>query len=193
MAIRVASRPKKSSKNRPITGEALFAMGDIGPAELVEGEIIQRMPTGHPHGYIESLISAFIHLYLREHPIGRCLTGEVGLYTQRNPDTVRGADVVFISNERLKRAQPEGYLDVAPELVVEIMSPNDTWSEVHAKIGEYFTIDVQAVWVIDPYLEQIHIYHSPDNVTRLTSEDELTEGAILPGFQVPISELFNLD
>jgi Uma2 family endonuclease len=174
----------------PITGEQLLAMGDIGPCELVKGEIIPHMPTGHPHGFTENIIGALLYVYLSTNPVGRAMTGEVGIYTARHPDTVRGADVAFISNERLRQARPYGYLDVAPELVVEVLSPDDKWSEVNEKLADCFAIGVLMVWVVDPRLEQIHVYRSLDDVVRLTREDELTAEDILPGFRVPVSEIF---
>jgi len=173
-----------------ITGEELMAMGDIGPAELVRGEVKTHMPTGHPHGFIENIIGALLYIYRKTHPIGRALTGEVGIYTKRNPDTVRAADVVFISYERLGRAKAEGYLDVAPELVVEIMSPSNTWTEVQEKLAEYFAVDVKMVWVVDPQLEQVHVYQALEQVTLLDKQDELTGGAVLPGFTVALTDIF---
>jgi Uma2 family endonuclease len=174
----------------PITAEELLAMGDIGPCELVRGEIVPHMPTGYPHGFIEFTLAGLLFVYLREHPIGQAMTGEVGILTARRPDTVRGADVAFISNERLSQAKPYGFLDVAPELVVEVMSPDDKWSEVNEKLAEYFAIGVLMVLVIDPHLEQIHVYRSLDDVVRLTREDEFTAEDILPSFRAPVSEIF---
>jgi Uma2 family endonuclease len=184
---------KKTSADHPerrITGEELYRMGDIGPAELVKGRIVRQMPTGHPHGFIESLLVFFLLSFIREHKIGRVLTGEVGIYTQREPDTIRAADIVFISNERYQQASPTGYLDVAPELVVEIMSPSNTWSEAHEKLADYFAIGVQVVWMVDPQLEQIHVYRAPDQVTLLHKADTLRDEELLPGFEIKLTEIF---
>ncbi len=176
-----------------VTGAELYAMGDIGPSELVRGEVIRHMPTGHPHGFFESLIAFFLTLFVREYKLGRVLTGEVGIYTQRNPDTVRAADVAFISHERLGQAKPEGYLDVAPELVVEVLSPDNTWSEMQEKLADYFGIDVKLIWVVDPQLEQIHVYQSPEQVKLLGKQDTLTGEDVLPGFQVALTEIFDAE
>ena len=173
-----------------ITGAELYAMGDIGRTELVRGEIIRLMPTGHPHGYIEAMIAALLVMFVRKHRLGRVLTGEVGVYTEHDPDTVRGMDVAFISHERLAQVKSKSYLDVAPELVVEVMSPDDRWSEVQQKLAEYFAVGVQLIWVVDPRLEQVHVYRSLTDIDRLTNEDNLTGGEVLPGFAVPVAELF---
>ena len=173
-----------------ITGEELYAMGDIGRTELVKGKIIRLMPTGHPHGYIEVIISALLHYFVMKHKLGRVLGGEVGVYTKRNPDTVRGMDVAFISNERLARVASHSFLDVAPELVVEVMSPDDRWSMIQEKLREYFAIGVQMIWVIDPRLEEVHVYHSLTEVEILVVGDTLMGKDVLPRFEVAVAELF---
>ncbi|MEZ4663308.1 MAG: Uma2 family endonuclease [Caldilineaceae bacterium] len=118
------------------------------------------------------------------------LNGEAGVYTGRNPDTVRGVDVAYISNERFAQVQSESYLDVAPELIVEILSPSDAWSELQVKLAEYFAIDVKMVWVVDPALEQIHVFEALDQMHLLTLNDELTGGDVLPGFRTSVRAIF---
>jgi Uma2 family endonuclease len=113
-----------------VTGEDLFKMGDIGRTELVKGVIVYMSPAGHLHGYIEGNFYAALLAFVHERKLGRGLVGEVGIYTARHPDTVRGAAVAFISNERMARVRSSSYLDVAPELVVEVLSPDDRWSEM---------------------------------------------------------------
>lgn len=189
-AVPTPTRKPPRLSPKLITGEELAAMGDIGPSELVKGEIKYHMPTGHPHGYFESLIAFFLTMFARDHKLGRVLTGEVGIYTGRNPDTVRAADVIYISHKRFRQVRSASYLDVAPELVVEVMSPDNTWSEVQKKLAEYFAIGVVMVWVVDPQLEQIHVYRSPAQMKLLRKDDMLTGDDVLPGFEVALSEIF---
>jgi Uma2 family endonuclease len=181
---------KISSPPTLITGEELAAMGDIGRTELIKGEIIHLMPTGHPHGFYEVNLATFLNVFVRTHKLGRVLGGEVGIYTHRQPDTVRGADIAFISHERLAQVQSKSFLDVCPELIVEIMSPDDTWSEVHEKLEEYFAVGARLIWVVDPRRQKLHIYRSLTDVEILTVQDTLTGGEVLPDFQVPVAELF---
>ncbi|NJN92852.1 MAG: Uma2 family endonuclease [Anaerolineales bacterium] len=175
---------------RPITGEMLSKLGNIGPAELVKGEIVYMSPTGHPHGYIEINIGGILREFVRKHKLGRVIGGEVGIYTQRNPDTVRAADVAFISRGRLAQVRSQSYLDIAPELVVEVLSPDDAWSEVMEKLEEYFVVGTLSVWIADPKREQIYVYHSLTEVQRFSSGEVLADEKVLPGFSVPVAELF---
>ncbi len=127
---------------RLITGEELLAMGDIGPCELIDGEIIPMSPAGGVHGWIESTLGRALGTFVEERDLGWVMGGEVGIYTRRNPDRVRGADVAFWSHERLPEGPPPGFLDVVPELVVEVISPTDRWRDIREKIEEYFAIGV---------------------------------------------------
>jgi Uma2 family endonuclease len=173
-----------------ITGEALAEMGDIGRCELVEGKIIMRSPTGWRHGNYESRFDHSLRSFVEERNLGKILVGEVGLYTQRNPDTVRGADVIFISNERLAQIKSASFLDVAPELVVEVMSPDDRWTEVKQKIREYFAIGVVLVWVADPTDKTVSVYRSLTEVQLFSENDTLSGEEVLPGFTVLVAALF---
>jgi Uma2 family endonuclease len=196
MAAETIANPKQETAVPPkklITGEEFFRMPNIGSAELIAGEIVTHMPTGHPHGFIENIIGALLYIYLKTNQIGRALTGEVGIYTRRNPDQIRAADVAFISHERLSQANEEGFLDVAPELIVEIMSPANTWTEAQEKLAEYFAIGVSIVWIVDPQLEQIHVYRSVEQFKLLQKQDELTSEEILPGFSVALTEIFDAE
>ena len=167
-----------------LTGEELFELGDIGRTELVKGELVRMAPTGHPHAYIEVNFSAALHAFVRQRKLGRVLSGEVGIYTGRDPDTVRGADAAFISNERLAQVQSQSYLDVAPELIVEVLSPDDRWYDINNKLAEYFNIGVRIVWIADPQHRQVHVYRSLTEMEILGVEDTLSGGEVLPGFPI---------
>lgn len=190
MITQTLSKSEITELTQPITGEMLFKLGNIGRAELVRGEIIYMSPTGHLHGFLESNFDRILGAFVYQQKLGRVLVGEVGIYTQRNPDTVRAADVAFISRQRWSQVQSQSYLDVAPELVVEILSPDDAWSELMEKLEEYFSIGVQMVWVADPRRQQVYMYHSLTDVERFVLDDVLSGSKVLPGFSVPVAELF---
>lgn len=173
-----------------ITGEELAKMGNLGRCELIAGRIVPMSPTGFEHGEIENAIGTELRNFVRARKLGKVLVGEVGIYTRRKPDFVRGADAIYISNERYTQKKSKSYLDVAPELVVEVMSPGDTWSEVMQKLREYFAIGVSLIWVADPTSSSVYAYRSITDVREFTSEQDLLGDEILPGFSVRVAQLF---
>lgn len=181
--------PTAPPETKLITGEELLAMGDIGPCELIDGRIVPMSPTGGEHGDIEMTLGFALKAFVQQRGSGKVLSGEVGIYTRRNPDRVRGADIVFVSKERLQKI-PEGFLEVAPELVVEIISPSDRWSDMRRKIDEYFAIGVQWIWVVEPEDQVVQIYHSRTDARELTKNDTLVGEGVLEGFNLPVASLF---
>jgi Uma2 family endonuclease len=173
-----------------ITAEQLLAMGNIGRCELVEGRIIMLSPTGGQHGIIEGRFYKALDAFVTPRHLGLVMVGEVGIYTRRHPDTVRGADALYISNERAAKWSGKGYLDVAPDLVVEVMSPDDRWIEITQKLREYFQIGVRLVWVAEPSARLVYAYRSLTDVRQLGENDTLSGDDVLPGFSVPVAGLF---
>jgi Uma2 family endonuclease len=105
----------------------------------------------------------------------------------------RRPDVAFVSTARwpLDRTLPEtGDWEVVPDLAVEVISPNDIFKDVLAKVREYFCYGVQVVWVVAPEERQVYVYDSPTHVRILTGQDELTGGEVVPGFRLPLGHLF---
>jgi Uma2 family endonuclease len=188
MAVQTLTAPH--ILKRLLTGEMLFKMGDVGRAELIQGELVPMAPPGHSHGYVEANFVGILREFVRRHNLGRVLGGETGLYTTHNPDTVRGMDAAFISHERFARVQSPSYLDVAPELIVEILSPGDRLSQLEEKLAEYFAMGVLVVWMADPRRREVTVYRSPTDVERLIADDTLTGGKVLPDFRVTVAELF---
>lgn len=187
----MAIAPAPPQTEELITGEALLAMGDTHPCELIEGRIVYMSPTGFEHGSYETNFAESLRAFVRSQKLGKVVSGEVGVYTHRDPDTVRGVDAAFISHERLaRRKKKSGFLDVAPELIVEVMSPDDRWSEVKQKLREYFAIGVRLVWVADPSDKTVYAYRSLTDVREFTETDALTGDDVLPGFTVSVAQLF---
>ncbi len=175
---------------RLVTGAELLAMGDIGPCELIDGEIVRLSPAGGVHGYLEARLTFFLYGFNQDAQTGWILSGQVGIYIRRNPDRIRGADLAFWSNERLPDGPSTGFSEVAPDLVVEILSPDDRWAEMRQKIDDYFSIGVATLWVVDPDEETVFVYRSASQRIALQSGDTLAATGPLSGFTLPISEIF---
>jgi Uma2 family endonuclease len=172
-----------------ITGEELLAMGDIGRSELIDGRIVQMRPTGAQDGVVELNVGFVLRQYVRDHNLGSVMVGEVGIYTRRDPDRVRAADVVFISRDRLSEPL-QGFLEVAPELVVEIVSPSDAWQNMRQKIEEYLAIGADRVWIVEPDNRAVLVFRSTTDVQEFGEEDTLRGEGVLDAFEVRVADLF---
>lgn len=174
-----------------VTHEQLERMGHLGPCELVEGRIMPFSPTADEHGSVGLNLASALRAFVRERRLGHVRVGEVGVITRRNPDTVRGADVLYISNGRYaRRVRRTGYLDVAPELVAEVLSPWDKPADLRRKLAEYFEAGVLVVWVLDPATRTVRVHNAVVGAVVLRESDTLTGGDVLPGFAAPVAELF---
>jgi Uma2 family endonuclease len=173
-----------------ITGEELALLPDLGPCELVNGRIVPMSPTGGEHGRVEFNFGDAINSLARSRKLGKVFVGEVGIFTRRGPDTVRGADVAYLSNERYERLRSkQGFLD-APDLVVQVLSPHDSAAGLTQKLREYFAIGVRLVWVADPDARAVLAYRSLTDVREIRDTDRLSGDDVLPGFEVAVASLF---
>ena len=117
--------------------------------------------------------------------------GEVGIFTGRNPDTIRGADVAFISKDRLAQCSGKhGFLEAAPELIVEVLSLSVRPRKVRQKLAEYFSIGVKRVWVAELALRGVREHRSVDEFRVFELQDRLEGEDFLPGFSIRVQELF---
>ncbi|MFN3476891.1 MAG: Uma2 family endonuclease [Candidatus Methylomirabilales bacterium] len=175
----------------PLTAKELFEMGDIGPCELVKGELIMMSPTGARYGKIAAKITRIVGTYVEAHPLGVVCTAEAGFLLSSDPDMVRAPDVAFVSKKRIPpEGEPDEFWPFAPDLAVEVVSPTDRWSDIEAKGEEYLQAGTGLVWVVDPKTKTVHAYRLPSEVQILHETDTLTGGEVLPGFQVAVAELF---
>jgi Uma2 family endonuclease len=168
----------------------------LGRCELVRGEIIEMSPPGLVHGKITMTLGARLFNYVEEHNLGEVFAAETGFIVEHSTDeqprdTVRGPDIAFVKKERI----PEGgfddaWGDFAPDLVVEVMSKNDTQREVLEKVGEYLDAGVRLVWVVRPQNKTVTIYRLNGGVEQLQADDTLDGEDVLPGFSCPVSDVF---
>ena len=175
----------------PLTGDELHRMPWLNPCELVGGRVVRMTPTNPTHGRIEVNVAAALRSFARSRNLGIVMAGEVGVFTTRDPDSVRAPDVLFLSHERdAARTRRDGFLEVAPELVVEILSPTDRRDEVQRKLREYFAAGVLVAWVVDPAESAVRVHAAHGEPRRLAAGDVLSGGNILPGLELPVDEVF---
>lgn len=167
-------------------------MPDPGhPQELVRGVVVDMPPPKPRHGKICGNVYYHLRLFADQQSLGRVFTNDTGIIIDRNPDTVRGPDVIFVSFAKLPPdALLDEYLTVAPDAVFEVRSDGDRWQDVRTKVNEYLQLGVPAVYVLDPATERIHCYFSDRADEILSVSDELAGSGPLAGFRVPVVALF---
>jgi Uma2 family endonuclease len=175
-----------------LTAEEFGRRPDVGwPEELVRGKIVMSPPPNRRHGQVCGKIGRLLGNFAEEHDIGHVLTNDSGVVTERDPDTVRGADVAYYSYARLPKGPlPPGYGVETPELVFEVKSPSDRWPVVLQKAAEYLNAGVLFVTVLDPDEENVVVYSAEGQPRSLGRDDELSYPGVLPGFAVVVGRLF---
>jgi Uma2 family endonuclease len=176
------------------TAADLYNMPDHGGRnELVQGEIVPMFPASTMHGNIAMRLGAILWNYSDENSLGRVFAAETGFTLSRNPDTVRAPDVAFVAQNRIPaEGVPEtGFWAIAPDLVAEIVSPNDRMTEIQDKVTDYLAAGVRLVWVVDPKTETITVYQSLKQVKVLIAGDVLEGEDVLPGFSLTLKKLFS--
>jgi Uma2 family endonuclease len=176
---------------RLMTAEELLAMPDDGMRhELVDGELRTMTPTRTKHGRVAGAIHGKLADFARTHRLGEVLSAEPGFLLRRDPDMVRSPDVAFVLRERLTD-DDETYFEGAPDLVVEVVSPGDTATEVQEKVEAWLRAGARAVWVVYPTGPRLQL-HVPDGSARtLGPDDEVDGGEALPGFRMRLRDLLD--
>ncbi len=177
---------------RPLTAEEFAALPEDGwRTELVDGLLVREPPAGGGHGHLGNQLGFHLTAFVRERESGYVFGADTGFILRRSPDTVRAPDVAFVAGDRFEAGLPRGYVPFAPDLAVEVVSPSNTASELQAKVLDYLTAGTRLVWVIDPSRETVTVYRSREDIRILGRDDVLDGGDVLPGFDLPIAELFD--
>jgi Uma2 family endonuclease len=174
------------------TADELLRMPDDGYRyELVRGELIKMSPAGFLHGAIIARLTARVEQYVEQHNLGFVTGAETGYLIEQHPDTVRAPDIGFVSRERIEETGlPRAFYPGAPDLAVEVVSPNDTAAEVDDKAQAWLAGGTQLVWNVQPITRIVEIYRPARDIEVVTAEGVLTGEAVLPGFTCPVSEIF---
>ena len=163
----------------------------LGPCELVKGEIVPMSPGGIRHSRVTGNAYRLLDSHCRPRNLGRVLTGEAGVIVARRPDTVRGADVAFISYARLpKDAAEDGFLQQPPELVIEVLAKDTSWAKIEEKVADYHTLGVDWVWVLDPQTLTLRVYPRGADSILLRDTDTVSADPHVTGFSVRVAEFF---
>ena len=185
---RLANLPEK----KVWTDEEFMALSRDGKRyELVNGELIEMGNSGAKHGYVAVILSAALFNCVSTQKLGVLMDSSTA-FKMKNGNR-RSPDISFVTKERLQGLDelPDGFLEGAPDLAIEILSPGNTVEEMHAKLVEYFKNGARLVWIVHPQERYILVYHSATEPDRLLkSIDSLDGEDVVPGFSLPVADLF---
>ncbi len=158
--------------------------------ELVRGALIVREPAGYLHGRVAAKVASLLMNHVETNGLGCVLAAETGFKLASDPDTVRAPDVAFIFRERLPDPPPTGYAKLAPDLVVEVLSPDDRPGEVLAKVADWLSAGSRLVWVVDPAHRRARVYRADGSESLIGDDGKLDGEDVLPGFASPLAAIF---
>ncbi|SRR6266496_569439 len=159
--------------------------------ELVRGELRKMSPAGHKHGRIAMKVATSLDNHVTANKLGAVYAAETGFLISSDPDTVRAPDVAFVSQKRLDEVgNVEDYWPGAPDLVVEVISPGDTYTEVEEKVLEWLEAGARMVVVVNPRKRAVTVYRSLTDIIVLTEDDILDGGNVVPGWTMAIEDIF---
>jgi len=185
------SQPKHTGL---LTVESLYELPDDDDRyELVAGVLLCEPPPGVRHGRVVARITALLDRYARSTKAGVVFTGDCGYVLARSPDTLRAPDVSFVTRERFDAVGDiTSVFPGCPDLAVEVLSPSNSPSDVRAKVADYLAAGTRAVWVVEPVPCGVTVYRALLSPRALDEGEILKDEDLLPGFEAPIAELFEI-
>ncbi len=173
-----------STKTRQMTADEFLELPDDGLLhELVRGEVVTMSLAGGLHGKVTLKIGRLIGNHVEDHRLGDTFAAETGFLIERDPDTVRGPDVAFVRIERLSKIiNPDKHVPFAPDLAVEVLSPNDRPDSVEEKVQMWLAAGSNAVWTVDPMEKTVTVHRAGVEPVVLTENQIIEGGDVLPGF-----------
>ena len=178
-----------SAGDLPALSSRLAAEGKR--TELVRGDLVVMAPAGGRHGHIANAIAYRLTEFTRARQAGMVFAAETGFLLRRDPDTVRAPDVSFVAYGRLPEDEPpSGYMELAPDLAVEVVSPNDSPAAIRDKVQDWLEAGTQLVWVVYPDSRSVTMHSPAGSLQELEDTDILSGAPALPDFTIAVRELF---
>ncbi len=183
-----------TAKPQLLTADDLMRLSSQGVRrELVRGVLYETIPTGRQHGRVLANLASELRNFAKPRGLGSVEGGDVGVWLERDPDTVRAPDIAFFSTRKAPlREIAAGYAEVVPDLLAEIVSPNDTLREVREKASMWLSFGVGLVWVIDPGSRTVEVHRRGHPVSTLSEQDSLDGLDVLPGFTCPLRDILDI-
>jgi Uma2 family endonuclease len=179
-----------ATSTRIWTDEELLALPDDGKYELVDGELLYMSPAGARHGRIISRLNVALGTFVNSRGSGDVFDGQTGYRWAAAGGNLRSPDLSFVAAGRLEQGIPTGFIHLAPDLAIEVLSPSERAGEIAQKVAEYLSVGVRLLWVIDPEKNSAVVYR-PGLRPRTVRGTESLEGEdVLPGFAHPLADIF---
>ncbi len=174
----------------PITAEQLLHTHlPNKQVELVRGVLVVREPPGMRHGRIAMNLAQRLADHVRAQALGQVYAAETGFHLARDPDTVRAPDVAFVRAARLPDPEPTGFAALAPDLVVEVLSPGDRPGETLTKVGDWLDAGTRMVWIVDPERRLARVYRDDGRASHVSAGEALEGEDVVPGFSCPLAAI----
>jgi len=182
-----------SIQTRPITADQFLEWPDDPGLrqELIRGGVVSVSLPGGRHGKVAGKVLWFLASHIEANSLGDYYAAETGFLVERDPDTVRGADVAFVRSERLAAiTKPEKHVPFAPDLAVEVISPNDRDDEVEEKVQTWLRAGSLMVWTVDPESRTVTIHLPGADPVTLAEDETILGGNVVPGFECRVGDFF---
>ena len=189
--LRLSESMSTLPKDKPVTAEDLLQLPNDGYRyELFRGELRQMPLFSEVQGLLVMRFGSRLARFVKENRLGKVYAAGTGFRLAKNPDTVRAPAVSFVSRESLERQPPvKGYREGAPDLAVEVVSPNDRPAEVAEKVYKWLFYGAKEVWVLEADQHTLTVYRPDEMFTALREGDTLTS-PLFPGWELPLSDIF---
>ena len=175
-----------------VTADELLVMPEVNCRyELVRGELRERPFLGFQQGAIAATIVTRLGLHADENGLGGAYAAGTGFLLESAPDHVRAPDLAFVRRERVDAVgDAPGFFPGPPDIAIEVISPNDLYTEVDEKVADYLAAGTQAVIVVNPRRRTVKVHRSLSGTVELTESDTLEVSDIVPGWQMPVRDMF---
>ena len=172
-----------------LTAKDLAEIGEEGEfCELVDGELVRMSPSFLPEARVVSTTLPLLGTFVLQHRLGEIFGPDLGY--ELTLHRVRAPDVSFVSAEKLAAyGNPQEFAKVVPDLAVEVISPEVKYGYLQRKTRDYSEAGVRLLWIIDPQMQTVTVYHSPVDLRILTAADALPGEEVLPGFSCRVGEV----
>ncbi len=177
--------------SRPLTEQDLASLPDDGCFHELQAGLLLAEPRPFPlHAQVQARVISLLDEFTRSQGLGQVL-GDAGFLLARNPDTVRGPDVSFVTSDRWSaETDRRRFFRGAPDLAIEILSPSNRAGEIHAKVADYLAAGARLVWIVDPDRRSVTVHETLLAPRFLGARDVLDGGGVLPGFAIPVGSIF---